>query len=94
MVQKNLEIWNALRRTGREDIAIRSIISNTVQKIYPQKIEIISVKIHGAKILIRTDSQIANTELQLLEWDILEKIHWQLEYMGIKIHKNSRLRFT
>lgn len=32
-----MDIGNALRRAGRDDITIRSVIANTVKEIYKEK---------------------------------------------------------
>lgn len=94
MVQKNLKIWNALRRVGREDIATRSIISNTIQKIYPHAIEIESVKIHGNTILVRTWSHIANSELRMMEWEIKKQVLEKLALVWIRLQNTIKFRFT
>ena len=49
-----MDIGNALRRVGREDITIRATIANTVSEVYKREVIIESVKIHGKKIIIKT----------------------------------------
>ncbi len=65
-----MDIGNALRRTGREDIALRSIIANTIKDIYPRNIDIIFVTIKGKKVFVKTENNIINSELSLMRWDI------------------------
>jgi len=49
-----MDIGNALRRTGRENITIRAVLANTISEVYQREVFIESVKIHGDKILIKT----------------------------------------
>jgi hypothetical protein len=49
-----MDIGNALRRAGREDITIRATLAKTINDIYGREVLIESVKIHGIKIIIKT----------------------------------------
>ena len=53
-----MDIGNALRRAGRDDITTRSVIANTVKKMYSEtsgrEIFIDSVQIRGKKVFIKT----------------------------------------
>ena len=65
-----MDIGNAIRRAGREDITIRSVLANTISEIYSHEVIIESVKIHGSKIMIKTGKPLINSELSLLSEDI------------------------
>ncbi len=88
-----MDIGNALHRAWRDDITTRSIIANTVKEIYGKDISIISVRIHGQKILIKTGKSLVNFELQLMAEDIkiasLEKL-WRL---WIQLSPSIEIRF-
>jgi len=49
-----MDIGNALRRAGRDDITMRSVIANTISELYSHEVHIKSVTIHGNKIIIKT----------------------------------------
>ena len=65
-----MDIGNALRRAGREDITIRAVLANTISEVYQREVLIESVKIHGKKILINTGKPLSNSELSMLSEDI------------------------
>jgi c-di-AMP phosphodiesterase-like protein len=65
-----MDIGNALRRAGREDITIRAVLANTISEVYQREVLIESVKIHGSTILIKTGKPLINSELSLLSEDI------------------------
>lgn len=93
MVVKNLEIWNALRRAGRDEIVMKSIIANTITKIYGQGIDIVSVKHKGEKIFIKTSSALINSELNMLTDDIQKQSLETLSKLWINISKKTVFRF-
>lgn len=88
-----MDIWNALRRTGREDITLRSIISNTIQELYPNKITITSVQVRWKKILVKTGNSLANSELQFLSGDIKKASLQKLSAVGIHISEDVKVVF-
>ncbi len=92
-----MDIWNALRRAGRDDITTRSVIANTVKEITQKQlwydITIESVHIKGKKILVKTWNAVVNSELQMLEWDIKKASLKKLSTMHIKIGKDIVFRF-
>jgi hypothetical protein len=49
-----MDLGNAIKRAGRDDITIRSVIANTIKELYPRNVSITSVKISGNTILIKT----------------------------------------
>lgn len=89
-----MDIGNALRRTGKEDITTRSIISKTVQNIYWKHLDIKSIKIHGDKIIVHTGNALINSELSLLSWDIKKASQEKLKSLGIQISANVKFIFT
>jgi len=89
-----MDIWNALRRAGRDDITTLAVISNTVKEMYNKTVEIQSVKLLWKKILIKTWNSLVNSELQLLEWDIKKASLKKLEKLWIKIKKDCVMRFV
>lgn len=89
-----LEVWNALRRTGREDIVLRSIISRSISHVYGKEVEIFWVIIKGKKIIIKTGKTLVNSELQLLEWDIKKESLERLSKIWIKLSNEITFRFT
>lgn len=88
-----LNIWNALRRTGREDIALRSIIANTIKDIYPREIDIHSVTFKGKKVFIKTGNNIANSELTLLGWKIQKESLERLSKVWISLSSEIKFLF-
>lgn len=60
------EIGNAIRRAGREEITIKSVLSNTIKGEYYREIDIVSIQIKGNKVLVKTGSTLINSELTLL----------------------------
>jgi hypothetical protein len=89
-----MDIANALRRTGRDDITTRAIIANVIRELYPHEIHIESVKISGKKIIIRTGNSIANSELNLLSGDIKKVSLQKLWDMGIRLSDEIIFRFV
>lgn len=93
-----MDIWNALRRAGRDDITIRSVIANTVQSMYTKKswkeITIQSVQIKGKKIVIKTWIPLINSELGLMESNIKKASLEKLLGMNIKLSTDIVLRFV
>lgn len=49
-----MDLGNAIQRSGRDDITIRSVIANTISEIYKKKVEIQSVRLSKTTILIKT----------------------------------------
>lgn len=88
-----MDIGNALRRAGREDIALRSTIANTVWEIYHHPVEIRSVQIKWKKVFIKTGNTLINSELQLMETDIKKASLEKLEKIGIHLKKDMVFRF-
>lgn len=88
-----MDIGNALRRAGRDDITIRSIIANTIRDEYTHEVSIRSVKIHGNKIIVATWNPLINSELSLLSWKIKENIYKKSATLWLKIWANINLRF-
>ncbi len=89
-----MDIWNALRRAGREDITIRAVLAKTIGDVYNHEVIIESVKIHGKKIIIKTGKPLINSELQMLEWRIKELSIKKLKDMWIKITQDVKFRFV
>lgn len=89
-----MDIGNALRRAGRDDIVILSTIANTVKEIYTKDVEIQSVKMRGKKIIITTGRSLVNSELQLLEGEIKKASLEKLEKLWIRIWNDKNFRFA
>jgi hypothetical protein len=75
-----MDIGNALRRAGREDITIRAVLANTISEVYEREVLIESVRIHGKKIIIKTGIPLINSELSLMSEDIKKA---SLEKLGV-----------
>lgn len=88
-----MDIGNALRRTGREEITIRSIISNTIHDIYWPQVHIHSVNIRGNKVMVKTGNALINSELSLLSWDIKKASLQKLGALGISLSHELKIRF-
>jgi len=91
---KNMDIGNAIRRAGREDITIRSVLANTISEIYSHEVIIESVKIHGKKILIKTWKPLINSELWLMSEEIKKASLEKLSTMWIKLSADITFRFV
>lgn len=93
-----MDIANALRRAGRDDITIRSVIANTVQNIYSETswkdIIVQSVQIKWKKIIIKTGIPLVNWELTLMQNDIKKTSLEKLLGMNIKLSSDIVLRFV
>lgn len=89
-----MDIGNALRKKGREDITIRATIANTVKEFYPHSFNIVSVKIHGNTVSIKTGKVLLNSELQLLQEEIKKASLQKLKKMWIILSDDIRLRFN
>ena len=67
-----MEIGNSIRRSGKAEVIIQSIIWNTIIEIFEEekKIDIkkylVSIKLKWENILVKTNKPIINTELYLL----------------------------
>jgi len=88
-----MDIGNALRRAGREDIALRSTIANTVAEEYPYPVDIHSVQIKWKKVFIKTWRALINSELQLMEQDIKKASLEKLNKIGITLRNDVSFRF-
>lgn len=88
-----MDLGNALKRVWRDDITIRSVIANTVKQLYTKKIVIISIKISGKTILIKTWNSLINSELQMIRWEIEQESKNKLSQMWIHIDKNTTIKF-
>lgn len=88
-----MDIWNALRRAGREDITIRSIIAKTIRDIYNREVPIKSVKIHGKKVIIKTGKPVINSELNLISQDIQKAALTTLSNIWIKLSVDTIFLF-
>ena len=89
-----MDIGNALRRAGREDITTRAVLANTITKIYGREVIIESVKIHGNKIIIKTGKPLINSELSLMSQDIKKASLEKLFSIGIKLSPDIVFRFV
>ena len=88
-----MDIGDAIRRAGREDITIRSVLANSIHELYPHDIMIESVKIHGKKIIVKTGKSLINSELSLMSEEIKKVSLQKLNDMWIKIHTDTTIRF-
>jgi hypothetical protein len=89
-----MDIGNALRRAGREDITIRAVLAKTISEVYWREVLILSVKIHGTKIIIKTWKPLINSELFLLGEDIKKASLQKLDDMWIKLSTDITFRFV
>ena len=89
-----MDIGNALRRAGRDDITIRSIIAKTVKDTYEQDIDIVSVSITGNTVHVKTGNSIINSELTMMSWDIKTACISKLWNIWIKMSEKLRFRFS
>lgn len=89
-----MDIGNALRRAGRDDITLRSTIANTVWELYTHEVSIKSVKIHGKKIIISTGNPLINSELSLLSWDIKKASLQKLSKLWIHLSQETQFLFN
>ncbi len=88
-----MDIGNALRRSWIDDITIRSTISRVVASSLEYDVTVLSVKIHGNIIRVRTDNPLINSELSLKSGDIKKASLEKLWAMGIQLWKNIKFRF-
>lgn len=89
-----MDIGNAIRKAGREDITIRSVLANTIQELYTHEVIIASVKIHGNKIIIKTWKALINSELALMSEEIKKASLQKLNMMWIKLSPDIIFRFV
>lgn len=71
-----MELWNSVRKLGKQEIIIQSIIWNTIIEIFKEKKNIditpylVSIKLKWENILVKTNKPIINTELYLISEEI------------------------
>lgn len=88
-----MDIGNALRRTGRDEIVVYATIANTVKEVYNKNITIHSVSMRGKKIYVKTGNALINSELQLLSGDIKKASLKKLQAIGIHLSQDIRFLF-
>jgi hypothetical protein len=88
-----LEIGNALRRAGRENIALHSIIVRSICHIYGKDIIVQSIIIQWNKVIVRTWKSILNSELMLKNQDIKKESLTRLSKVWITISEKSIFLF-
>lgn len=93
IILNDMDIGNALRRAGREDITIRAVLANTISEVYWREVYIESVKIHWKKIVIKTGKPLINSELMLMTENIKEASLKKLNVMWIKLSQDLTFRF-
>lgn len=93
-----MDIGNALRKAGRDDITMRSIIANTTLQLAKDKlskdITIESVQILWKKIRIKTWSTLINSELQFISTDIKKNSQEKLKKMWIYLSEDTQFIFN
>jgi len=65
-----MDIKSALKKSGRDEIATKSIIANTIKTLYGKPIDITSIRLQGKKVLVKTQNSLINSELILLHEEI------------------------
>jgi len=88
-----MDLGNAIKRAGRDDITIRSVIANTVTQLYSRNIAITSVKVSGKTILVKTWNPLINSELQMMKWEIESLSREKLQKMGIILDIETVIKF-
>ncbi len=88
-----MDLGNAIKRAGRDDITIRSVIANTIQELYPRNVSITSVKISGNTILIKTWNPLINSELQMMKWELENLSREKLNKMWIPLDRGTMIKF-
>jgi len=88
-----MDITNALKRTGRNDITLRAIVAKTVKDIYHSEIEILSVTLKSDSLFIKTWKSIVNSELNMMSEKIKTQCIKKLTTLGISLKKDIRFRF-
>jgi len=89
-----IEIGNALRRAGRENIVLHSVIHRSIEHCYGKKIIIKSIKMRGNTLIISTRNPLINSELMMLDGTIKKESLARLSQIGISLPQNLKLRFT
>jgi len=88
-----MDLGNALKRAGRDDITIRSVIANTIWEVYKRKIEIQSVRMSGKTILVKTWNALINSELQMIWTEVESTARKKLSKMWIIISWDTKIKF-
>jgi len=88
-----MDLGNALKRAGRDDITIRSVIANTITQLYSRSVSITSVKLSGKTILVKTWNSLINSELQMMRWEIEAESIKKLSGMWIHLDTNTKMKF-
>ncbi len=84
-----MDIGNSIRRSWKQEVIIQSIIWNTILDVFKsqKKIDIekylVSIKIKGGNILVKTNKPIINTELYLLNEEIKKTSQAKLEKLWL-----------
>ena len=71
-----MQIGDSIRRSWKQEVIIQSIIWNTILDIFKRKKNIdiekylVSIKLKGGNILVKTNKPLINTELYLLNEEI------------------------
>lgn len=91
MVQKNMTIWDSIRRKQKEDLIIKSILWKTIIDVFKKEKNIdiekylVSIKINWKKIKVKTNKSVINYELKLLNEKIANIFQRKLENIWIRI---------
>ena len=88
-----MDISQSLKKSGREDMALRSLIAKSVIEVYGKDITIHSVNLRGNTVIISTWNSLLNSELQLLSGKIKTVALSRLKKVGIILSEEIRFRF-
>jgi len=88
-----MDLGKAIKRAGRDDITIMSVIANTISEIYERKIEIQSVRLSGKTILVKTGNAMINSELQMIRLEIESSAKNKLIHMWIPLEWKTSIKF-
>ncbi len=90
-----MKILEALQRRGKSPVVLKSIFWKTVisefqeQKNMDVEPYLVSSTLRGNIFFIKTNNPLINSEIMMLEWEILEKFHTKIEKMWISGEKYS-----
>ena len=87
-----MDIWNSISRSNKEEAIIKSLVWNSVIIVFKEEKKIdlttylISVRLNGKRIFIKTNNPLINSELFLLDDKIKKLFSEKLKKVWIKFY--------
>ncbi|MDD3645806.1 MAG: hypothetical protein PHH06_00195 [Candidatus Gracilibacteria bacterium] len=86
-----MQLGDSIRRSGKDQVVIKSIIWNTIIEIFKGekgidvKNYLVSIRLMGDAILVKTNKPLINSELLLLSEKIKKASAEKLQRLGLRL---------